>query len=105
MASSTFTFDAWDDMVASLTVSASSLANAVSAPPSANNVSAPSLAPSPSAVVSTPSTQSSGEFQPFSLIGAVLAGGGRAGRRPMPCVFPATVLVSVLGLSRAPSFA
>jgi hypothetical protein len=60
MASSNFTFDQWDEVLASM---------------QRQDASAVSSSPSPGGVLPTPSTLSSGEFHPYSLIGSALAGG------------------------------
>jgi hypothetical protein len=87
METSTFTFDAWDEVVASLHRA---------------ETSGSSSAPSPSAVASTPSTQSSGEFQPFSLIGSVLAGG--SSKKTFSLCLPSTMEGLCLGMISGTKF-
>ena len=85
MASSNFTFEAWDEVVAQLEVTTSS------------------MAPSPSVTVSTPSTQlSSGEFQPYALIGSNLAGGNST-KTYLLCV-PSTTSGLCLGVISGTKF-
>ena len=60
MASSPFSFDQWDAVLSSM---------------ERQDTSAAAPSPSPSLVALTPSTQSSGEFQAFTVIGSTLAGG------------------------------
>jgi hypothetical protein len=87
MASSTFTFDAWDDVIALMERFHSS------------------AAPSPSVAASTPWTQSSGEFQPFSLIGSVLfwPGGGGSKKTYYLCL-PSSMEGLCLGLISGTKF-
>lgn len=73
MASSNFTFDQWDEAIASM---------------ECQDAPAESFSPSPSLVLSTPSTQSTGEFQPYSLIGSVLAGGGGGSKKTSSLCIP-----------------